>query len=177
MIEASVWTLVLWAVHGLLALCFLAAGAAQLIWGAEVLGAAGLVLSMATGVLPWLTPLAAVGLAVVVGHALGAIVAIPVAASVASATRIAALPATSRERRYHRQQRLRRGHREPATDRPGHDHGEVGGREEDEPLGRGPERHGAQASVPRVHRDAPERKRESVQGVRRADDGHRPIGA
>jgi hypothetical protein len=38
---------------------------------AEVLGAAGLVLPMAMGVMPWLTPLAAVGLAVVVLMASG----------------------------------------------------------------------------------------------------------
>jgi hypothetical protein len=62
--EASVVTLVLWTVKGLLALCFLAAGAAERIGCAEVLGAAGLVLRLANGVLPWLPPLAAVGLAV-----------------------------------------------------------------------------------------------------------------
>ncbi len=70
--------LVLWGVQGFLALFFLAAGAPKLIgrglerWTGfselprpmvvfigvtEVLGAAGLVLPMATGVLPWLTPL------------------------------------------------------------------------------------------------------------------------
>ena len=38
---------------------------------AEVLGAAGLVLPMATGVLPWLTPLAAIGLAINVLMAAG----------------------------------------------------------------------------------------------------------
>jgi DoxX-like family len=38
---------------------------------AEVLGAAGLVLPMATGVLPWLTPLAAIGLAIIVLMAAG----------------------------------------------------------------------------------------------------------
>jgi uncharacterized membrane protein YphA (DoxX/SURF4 family) len=37
----------------------------------EVLGAAGLVLPMATGTLPWLTPLAAVGLAIIVLIATG----------------------------------------------------------------------------------------------------------
>ena len=37
----------------------------------EVLGAAGLVLPMATGVLPWLTPLAAIGLASIVLMATG----------------------------------------------------------------------------------------------------------
>ena len=77
----------LWSVQGFLALFFLAAGAPKLLgrglerWTgfsdlarplvvfigfAEVLGAAGLVLPMATGVLPWLTPLAAVGLALIV---------------------------------------------------------------------------------------------------------------
>src|SRR6266511_710542 len=37
----------------------------------EVLGAAGLILPMATGILPWLTPLAAVGLAIIVLMASG----------------------------------------------------------------------------------------------------------
>src|SRR5438552_8585063 len=90
--EMSVLNLVLWSVQGFLALFFLAAGAPKLIgrgierWTgfsdlphpmvvfigvAEVLGAAGLVLPMATGVLPWLTPLAAVGLAVIVLMATG----------------------------------------------------------------------------------------------------------
>src|ERR671924_1706550 len=84
--------LVLWSVQGFLALFFLAAGAPKHIgrglerWTgfsdlprpqvvfigfAEVLGAAGLVLPMATGVLPWLTPLAAVGLATIVLMATG----------------------------------------------------------------------------------------------------------
>lgn len=79
--------IVLWGVQGFLALFFLAAGAPKLLarglerWTgfaelprplvivigtAEVLGAAGLVLPMATGVLPWLTPLAAIGLALIV---------------------------------------------------------------------------------------------------------------
>ena len=83
---------VLWSVQGFLALFFLAAGAPKLIgrglerWTGfsdlarplvvfigftEVLGAAGLVLPMATGVLPWLTPLAAVGLAIIVLMAAG----------------------------------------------------------------------------------------------------------
>src|SRR5216117_1559882 len=78
---------VLWSVQGFLALFFLAAGAPKLIgrglerWTGfsdlprplvvfigftEVLGAAGLVLPMATGILPWLTPLAAVGLGIIV---------------------------------------------------------------------------------------------------------------
>ena len=80
--------IVLWIVQVLLALAFLAAGAmkltqpksrlvANLKWAedfsegnikliglAEVLGALGLVLPMWTGILPWLTPLAAAGLAV-----------------------------------------------------------------------------------------------------------------
>src|SRR5436190_9255889 len=76
----------LWGAQGFLALFFLAAGALKVLgrglerWTgfselprsqvvftgvAEVLGAAGLVLPVATGVLPWLTPLAAVGLAVI----------------------------------------------------------------------------------------------------------------
>ena len=84
--------LVLWGVQGFLALFFLAAGAPKLIgrgmerWTGfselpramvvfigvtEVLGAAGLVGPMATGVLPWLTPLAAIGLAIIVLMATG----------------------------------------------------------------------------------------------------------
>jgi len=84
--------LVLWSVQGFLAFVFLAAGAPKIIgrgleqWTgfsdlprpmvisiglAEVLGAAGLVLPMASGILPWLTPLAAVGLAVIVLMAAG----------------------------------------------------------------------------------------------------------
>src|SRR5438876_9102092 len=84
--------LVLWSVQGFLALFFLAAGAPKLIgrglerWTGfselarplvvfigltEALGAAGLVLPMATGILPWLTPLAAVGLAIIVLMATG----------------------------------------------------------------------------------------------------------
>jgi DoxX-like family len=88
----SVLSIVLWSVQGFLALFFLAAGAPKVFgrgiekWTgfsdlprsqvifiglAEVLGAAGLVLPMATGVLPWLTPLAAVGLAIIVLMAAG----------------------------------------------------------------------------------------------------------
>src|SRR5438445_3559725 len=84
--------LVLWSVQGFLALFFLAAGAPKIIgrglekWTGfsnlprplviligvtEVLGACGLVLPMATGILPWLTPLAAVGLAITVLMATG----------------------------------------------------------------------------------------------------------
>ena len=83
---------VLWSVQGFLALFFLAAGAPKLIgrglerWTGfaelpralvvfigvtEVLGAAGLVLPMATGIVPWLTPLAAVGLGAIVLMATG----------------------------------------------------------------------------------------------------------
>lgn len=83
---------VLWSVQILLALFFLAAGAPKVIgrgleqWTGfsdlprglvvligvtEVLGSAGLVLPMATGVLPWLTPLAALGLVVTVLMAAG----------------------------------------------------------------------------------------------------------
>src|SRR3989442_14086927 len=83
----NILNLVLWIVQGLLALFFLAAGAPKLIgrglerWTGfsdlprpmvvfigftEVIGAAGLVLPMANGVVPWLTPLAAVGLAIIV---------------------------------------------------------------------------------------------------------------
>lgn len=88
----NVLDIVLWSVQGLLALFFLAAGAPKLIgrglerWIGfsdlpralvvfigltEVLGAAGLVLPMATGIMPWLTPLAAVGLATTVLMATG----------------------------------------------------------------------------------------------------------
>jgi hypothetical protein len=88
----NVLNLVLWSVQGFLALFFLAAGAPKLIgrgleqWTGfsdvprpqvifigftELLGAAGLVLPMATGILPWLTPLAAVGLAIIVLMATG----------------------------------------------------------------------------------------------------------
>ncbi len=88
----DVLNIVLWSVQGFLALFFLAAGAPKLfgrgiekwtgfsdlprsqvvfIGFAEVLGAAGLVLPMATGVLPWLTPLAAVSLAIIVLMATG----------------------------------------------------------------------------------------------------------
>jgi len=84
--------IVLWSVQGFLALFFLAAGAPKIIgrglekWigfsdlarplvisigVAEVFGAAGLILPMATGILPWLTPLAAVGLAIIVLMAAG----------------------------------------------------------------------------------------------------------
>lgn len=88
----SVLNIVLWGVQGFLALFFLAAGAPKLVgrgierWTgfselprsevifiglAEVLGAAGLVLPMATGIQQWLTPLAALGLAVIVLMAAG----------------------------------------------------------------------------------------------------------
>src|SRR6266568_6845670 len=90
--NGNVLNLVLWSVQGFLALFFVAAGAPKLIgrglerWTGfsdlprpmvvfigltEVLGAIGLVLPMATGVVPWLTPLAAVGLAVIVLMATG----------------------------------------------------------------------------------------------------------
>ena len=92
MTDTNIVNLVLWSVQVFLGLFFLAAGAPKLIgrgierWTgfselprpqvvfigfAEVLGAAGLVLPMATGVLPWLTPLAAVGLAIIVLMAAG----------------------------------------------------------------------------------------------------------
>jgi hypothetical protein len=88
----NVLNLVLWSVQGFLALFFLAAGAPKLIgrgierWTGfsdlarplvvfigftEVLGAAGLVLPMAAGILPWMTPLAALGLAIIVLMATG----------------------------------------------------------------------------------------------------------
>lgn len=84
--------LVLWSVQGFLALFFLSASAPKLLgrglerWtgfsalpraqvvfiGAmEVLGAAGLVVPMASGIAPWLTPLAAIGLATTVLMAAG----------------------------------------------------------------------------------------------------------
>ena len=90
--SVGVLNLVVWSVQGFLALFFLGAGAPKSIgrgleqWTGfsdqprplvifigftEVLGAAGLVLPMATGILPWLTPLAAVGLAVIVLMAAG----------------------------------------------------------------------------------------------------------
>lgn len=77
---------VLWSAQGFLALFFLAGGAPKilgrgldrwigfsdlpraevvLIGVTEVLGAAGLLLPEATGIRPWLTPLAAIGLAVI----------------------------------------------------------------------------------------------------------------
>jgi uncharacterized membrane protein YphA (DoxX/SURF4 family) len=92
MTATNLVNLVLWGVQIFLALFFLAAGAPKLLgrgmerWTgfaemprtqvifigvAEVLGAAGLVLPMATGMLPWLTPLAAVGLAIIVLMAAG----------------------------------------------------------------------------------------------------------
>jgi len=88
----NVLNIVLWSVQGFLALFFLVAAAPKILgrgiekWSgfsdlprsqvvfigfAEVLGAAGLVLPMATDVLPWLTPLAAVGLAITVLMATG----------------------------------------------------------------------------------------------------------
>jgi hypothetical protein len=90
--NANVLDLVLWSAQGFLALFFLGAGAPKLIgrgierWTGfsdlsrplvifigltEILGAAGLVLPMATGILPWLTPLAALGLAIIVLMAAG----------------------------------------------------------------------------------------------------------
>src|SRR3989442_13138290 len=90
--NGNILNLGLWNVQGFLALFFVAAGAPKLIgrglerWTGfsdlprplvvfigftEVLGAAGLVLPMATGVLPWLTPPAAVGLALIVVIAAG----------------------------------------------------------------------------------------------------------
>lgn len=84
----------LWAAQVLLALAYLAAGgmkatrqipdlAKMMIWPAEyplltrfvgiaeVLGAIGLILPMLTGILPWLTPLAAIALVVVQILAIG----------------------------------------------------------------------------------------------------------
>jgi hypothetical protein len=88
----NVSDLVLCGAQGLLAMLFLGAGALKLLgrglerWTGfsdlsrplvvfigftEVLGSAGLVLPMAIGILPWLTPLAAVGLAIIVLMACG----------------------------------------------------------------------------------------------------------
>ena len=88
----SALDMVLWGVQIFLALFFLAAGTPKIVgrgmerWTgfsdlpraevisigiAEVLGAAGLVLPVATGVLPWLTPVAAIGLAVIALMATG----------------------------------------------------------------------------------------------------------
>ena len=88
----NVSNIVLWSVQVFLALFFLGAGAPKVLgrgmerWTGfsdvprplvvfigvtELLGAAGLVLPMATGILPWLTPLAAVGLAISVLMATG----------------------------------------------------------------------------------------------------------
>src|SRR2546426_11565656 len=90
--NGNILNLVLWNVQGFLALFFVAAGAPKLIgrglerWTGfsdlprpmvvfigftEELGAAGLVLPMATGIVPWLTPLAAVGLGLIVLKAAG----------------------------------------------------------------------------------------------------------
>jgi DoxX-like protein len=90
--SASTLNLVFWSVQGFLALFFLGAGAPKIIgrgleqWTGfssqprplvifigvtEALGAAGLVLPMATGILPWLTPLAAAGLGIIVLMATG----------------------------------------------------------------------------------------------------------
>ena len=90
--DSSIANAVLWGVQIFLALFFLGAGAPKILgrgierWTgfsdlarpqvvftgiAEVLGAAGLVLPMATGVMPWLTPLAAIGLALIVLMASG----------------------------------------------------------------------------------------------------------
>lgn len=92
MSESSVANAVLWGVQIFLALFFLGAGAPKILgrgierWTgftelarpmviftgiAEVLGAIGLVLPTATGVLPWLTPIAAIGLGLIVLMASG----------------------------------------------------------------------------------------------------------
>jgi hypothetical protein len=90
--NANVLNEVLWSVQLFLALFFLGAGAPKIIgrgmerWTGfsdlprsqvvftgimEVLGALGLVLPMATGIMPWLTPLAAAGLGLIVLMASG----------------------------------------------------------------------------------------------------------
>jgi hypothetical protein len=92
MSATNLLNLVLWSVQAFLALFFLGAGAPKILgrgmerWTGfsemprsqvvfigitEVLGALGLVLPMATNVLPWLTPLAAAGLAIIVLMASG----------------------------------------------------------------------------------------------------------
>ena len=92
MTDTTLLNVALWSVQIFLALFFLGAGAPKIVgrgmerWTGfsdlprgevlligltEVLGAAGLVLPMATGVLPWLTPLAALGLALIVLLATG----------------------------------------------------------------------------------------------------------
>ncbi len=89
---ANVVDVVLWGVQGFLALFFLLAGAPKIVgrgvdrWIgfsdvprplvvtiglAEILGSAGLILPMASGVLAWLTPLASVGLGLIVLMATG----------------------------------------------------------------------------------------------------------
>ncbi|MGH7627477.1 MAG: DoxX family protein [Gemmatimonadaceae bacterium] len=88
----NISNLVLWSVQSFVAVFFISAGTPKVLgrglerWTgfsdlprtevvfiglAEVLGALGLVLPMATGILPWLTPLAALGLAVIVLLAAG----------------------------------------------------------------------------------------------------------
>ncbi len=88
----GILNIALWSVQGLLALLFLFAGIPKLLgrgleqWTGfaelpraevvfigltEVIGAAALVLPMAIGILPWLTPLAALGLAIIVLMATG----------------------------------------------------------------------------------------------------------
>ncbi len=92
MYATGILNIVLWSVQGLLALLFLFAGVPKLLgrgleqWTGfvelpraevvliglmEVMGAAALVLPMAIGILAWLTPLAALGLAVIVLMATG----------------------------------------------------------------------------------------------------------
>lgn len=92
MYATGIVNIVLWSVQGLLALLFLFAGVPKLLgrgleqWTGfaelpraevvfigltEVIGAAALVLPMATGMLTWLTPLAALGLATTVLMATG----------------------------------------------------------------------------------------------------------
>jgi putative oxidoreductase len=85
----NAWNVVLWVAQGLLAVAFLTAGylkvsrpieqlsktmtwtatvpsgLVRFIGAAEILGGIGLILPMVTGILPWLTVAAAVGLAVV----------------------------------------------------------------------------------------------------------------
>ena len=86
--------IILWILQGILAIAFVMAGVmhafqqeqsrARLKWPAavvpalltfigiaEILGAGGLILPMLTGILPWLTPLAALGLAIIMALAMG----------------------------------------------------------------------------------------------------------
>ena len=93
----------------------------------------------------------------------------PIAVSISC---IAVLPAPGRERRYPPQQRLDRGHGEPAAGRTGRHVDQVGGRERHAPLDGGPQRHHAEGPVPGVHRHLPQRQRQPIERVVRVNDPH-----